>query len=118
MTKYCDLCKKDITKSQEHFLSDCQYYNAKFYIRNDNKVGYHVAKINRGTFGEADKIKEECDEFIDALEQGVDIMALVELSDMIGAVNGYLKKYHPSISLKDLVSMSKVTKRAFDNGQR
>lgn len=35
-----------------------------------------------GKFGEASKIREELDEFIDACEQGCKLMALQELSDI------------------------------------
>lgn len=43
---------------------------------------YHIRKIRRGKFGEASKIREELDEFIDACEQGCKLMALQELSDI------------------------------------
>lgn len=69
-------------------------------------------------YGEDSKIYEEVDEFADALDQGVAIMALVELSDLIGAIKGWLAKNHPSITLDDLVAMSAVTDRAFESGAR
>lgn len=81
-------------------------------------TGYHVAKIERGVFGEASKIFEEVDEFADALEQGVAIMALVELSDLVGAIKGYLAKHHPTLTLDDLNDMAVVTKRVFESGHR
>lgn len=80
--------------------------------------GYHAADIERGVFGEASKIFEEVDEFADALSQGVAIMALVELSDLIGAIKGWLAKHHPSITLDDLNDMALVTKRVFESGHR
>ncbi len=80
--------------------------------------GYHLASIQRGELGEPSKIREELEEFIDATNQGVSIMALVELSDMLGSVEAYLAKHHPSIGLDDLKAMSDVTKRAFQNGRR
>ena len=80
--------------------------------------GYHLRPIPKGTFGEADKIAEEVEEFREALEQGSPVMALVELSDLIGAVEGWLAKYHPSITLDDLRTMSTATQRAFRNGHR
>lgn len=80
--------------------------------------GYHLAKIARGEFGESSKIFEEIDEFDDALQQGSQIMALVELSDVIGAIRGFLAKHHPSITLDDLVKMSDITHRAFESGAR
>lgn len=81
-------------------------------------MGYHLTEIPRGQFGEASKIAEETAEFIDAVEQGVSVMALVELSDLIGAVRGYLGKHHPNTTLDDLVRMADVTSRAFEDGTR
>ena len=75
--------------------------------------GYHVADIPRGRFGEVSKIEEEFLEFKDALQQKCSIMALVELSDLIGAIEGWLDRYHPEIDMSDLLSMSAITKRAF-----
>lgn len=80
--------------------------------------GYHINKITPGVFGDDSKIYEEVDEFVDALDQGVAIMALVELSDLIGAIEGWLAKNHPSITLNDLKAMSDVTQRAFLSGHR
>ncbi len=81
-------------------------------------IGYHITQIQKGVFGEPSKIFEEIDEFDDALRQGVKLMALVELSDMLGAVKGYLAKHHPSLTIDDLLAMSEVTQRAFENGVR
>jgi hypothetical protein len=81
-------------------------------------LGYHKAVIARGVFGEDSKIYEEIDEFADALDQNVQIMALVELSDVIGAIEGWLAKHHPTVTLSDLAAMSAVTQRAFESGAR
>lgn len=80
--------------------------------------GYHLKEIDKGVLGEASKVREEVEEFLDAVDQGVSIMALVELSDLIGAVQAYLEVHHPSVSLQDLIAMSNVTARAFKNGRR
>lgn len=80
--------------------------------------GYHLTKIARGEFGEVSKIVEEAAELADADRQGVKIMALVELSDLIGAIDGYLARHHPSVTFDDLKAMSHVTQRAFSNGHR
>lgn len=80
--------------------------------------GYHLRTIEKGVLGEASKIREELEEFMDATDQNVSIMALVELADMVGSVEAYLAKHHPSIGLADLKAMSDVTKRAFANGRR
>lgn len=80
--------------------------------------GYHVNEISKGVFGELSKVQEELDEAWDALEQDCPVMVLVELSDLIGAVAGYLAKHHPSISIGDLEQMALITKRAFESGHR
>ncbi len=82
------------------------------------EIGYHRRKIIRGVLGEASKIEEETQEFIDAVEQQCSIMALIELSDLYGAIESYLQKHHPTISFDDLQRMSDITKRAFVNGSR
>jgi hypothetical protein len=81
-------------------------------------AGYHKREIKKGIIGELSKIYEEVEEIKDAEEQGIDIMLLVELSDMIGATQLYLEKYHPSITIEDLIKMSEVTQRAFKSGGR
>lgn len=80
--------------------------------------GYHLADIPKGELGEVSKISEEFLEFQDAITQGAVVMQLCELSDMIGAIEGWLAKHHPSITLSDVIKMSEVTKRAFRSGRR
>lgn len=79
-------------------------------------MGYHINKIERGVFGEFSKIKEEFLEAEDALQQGNKVMALVELSDLIGAIEAYCSKHN--ITLDDLLKMKDATKRAFTDGMR
>lgn len=83
-----------------------------------HRPGYHLAHIEKGQLGELSKIKEELDEALDAQDQGASVMVLVELSDMVGALEAYLSKHHPSITLQDLRVFSHITKRAFENGRR
>lgn len=80
--------------------------------------GYHLSEIPRGEFGEPSKIIEEAMELADAHSQGARIMALVELSDLVGAVEGYLRRHHPSYSIPDLLAMAAITSRVFENGHR
>lgn len=82
------------------------------------EFGYHVTEIQKGTLGEISKIQEELDELKDADKQGVRIMALVELSDLVGAIESYLETHFPEVNMEDLMKMSNVTKRAFRNGRR
>ena len=80
-------------------------------------MGYHRKLITKGVFGEFSKIEEEFAELQDAREQGVKIMELVELADLLGAIEGYLQqKYH--LSLSDLEQMKDLTKKAFQDGTR
>lgn len=80
--------------------------------------GYHLTPIVKGTLGESTKIREELDEFDDAMAQGVRIMALVELSDLYGAVEAVLEHQFPGVTMADLAAMARVTQRAFVNGRR
>ncbi len=86
--------------------------------KREEKIGYHINSIPKGEFGELSKIKEEIEEALDAQNQDCALMVLIELSDTIGAIDGYLKKHHPSIQLDDLIKMSKITQRAFISGER
>lgn len=81
-------------------------------------IGYHNKTIHKGELGEASKIKEELEEFLNALEQDSSVMALVELSDLVGAIQLYLEKHHPSIKIEDLETFSNITRRAFESGSR
>ena len=80
--------------------------------------GYHVNHITQGQLGELSKVQEELEEALDAETQQSAVMVLVELSDMLGAVEAYLAKHHPSMSIKDLLTFSAITKRAFQSGRR
>lgn len=68
--------------------------------------------------GEVSKIEEELSELKDALLQDAKIMALVELSDLYGAVELFLTRHFPGVSMEDLKRMSEITQRAFRNGRR
>ena len=80
--------------------------------------GYHLTKIPKAGYGTAEKIQEECLEFMDAVAQSSKVMQLVELSDMIGAIEGYLEREFSGLSLEDLKTFSDITKRAFKSGRR
>ena len=84
----------------------------------EQKPGYHLAEIPKGKIGESSKILEEVLELQDAENQDAHIMELVELSDLVGAIELYLSHRHPSITLEDLVIMAHITRRAFENGRR
>lgn len=82
------------------------------------KPGYHISHIPKGEVGESSKILEEVLELQDAEAQECKIMALVELSDLMGAIALYLDKHHPTTTMDDLLVMSHITRRAFANGHR
>lgn len=81
-------------------------------------AGYHLKKIKKGVVGDLSKIYEEVEEIKDAEEQGISLMVLLELSDTIGAIELYLEKHHPTITLEDLKKMSSLTRRSFESGER
>jgi len=73
---------------------------------------HHVKAIPKGQLGEETKILEEMEEFKDALQQGSTILALTELSDLLGAIEHYLKRYN--MTLADLYKLNEITQRAFE----
>ncbi len=79
-------------------------------------MGYHKNIIPEGKFGEFSKIKEEFLEAEDAFESNNPIMLLQELSDLIGAIEGFPNKY--SISIDDLLTMKNITEKVFLDGTR
>lgn len=83
-----------------------------------SKDGYHKADIEKGNIGDLSKIREEIDELIDSKNQDVRIMELVELSDIVGAIEAYMERCHHGYNIDDLLKMSAVTRRVFKNGHR
>jgi hypothetical protein len=80
------------------------------------KYGYHAIKIKKGVLGEVSKIREEVEELEDAERQGVRILIMCELADIFGAVRAYALRY--GLKMSDLHAMAKLTRNAFDKGQR
>lgn len=81
-------------------------------------MGYHKTEITKGVLGTTSKIAEELDELKDAEQQGIKILMLCELADLVGAVDWYLRKQFPSLSIKDLQEMATATEAAFKDGER
>ena len=80
-------------------------------------MGYHKSKIKKGVLGEFSKVSEEYHELLDAIEQEVDVLQLVECSDLIGAIEAYtLNKWN--VSLEQLIRMKQLTQKAFEDGTR
>lgn len=83
------------------------------------KQGYHLKKIPKGKIGESSKILEEILELQDAEQQNSEVMALVELSDLVGAINAYLKTHFDGhFTMGHLQKMAQITERVFRNGIR
>lgn len=82
----------------------------------DQEASYHLEKIPKGKLGESSKILEEIFELIDAEKQGSKIMAIVECSDIYGALELYVQSR--GFEMDDLKKMSEITKRVFKNGHR
>ena len=78
--------------------------------------GYHLAKIEKRLYGSMEKILEEYEELADAIKQNNTIMALLELSDIYGAMEEYALTL--GVTMEDLRIMSDATKRAFEDGHR
>jgi hypothetical protein len=57
-------------------------------MKNENP-GYHITVIDKGIYGEFSKVVEEFQELQDAWNQHCHIMALVEYSDLLGAMEAY-----------------------------
>lgn len=79
-------------------------------------AGYHKREIPRGTYGEVSKVTEEYQEMMDAIDQNNPLMVLQEMSDLIGAIEGYVSRY--GLTLQDLITMKDATRRAFLDGTR
>lgn len=79
-------------------------------------MSYHKKEISRGVYGEFSKVVEEFEELSDAFEQKDVILQLVEISDLLGAIEGYLESF--GVTLGDAISFSNKTKEAFRAGTR
>lgn len=81
-------------------------------------AGYHLEKIEKRRYGSLGKIQEEVEELFDAHRQGSNVMVLIELSDLYGAIEGFLAENYPTMKMTDLKKFSEITKRAFESGER
>jgi predicted house-cleaning noncanonical NTP pyrophosphatase (MazG superfamily) len=80
-------------------------------------MSYHLRIITpKGKFGELSKVYEELDELAESLEQNNRILALCELADLYGAIEGFAKNL--GVSMEEISKMSLATKRAFESGSR
>jgi len=72
------------------------------------RTKFHIKKIKRGKYGELSKILEEVEEAIDAEFQKDRVMLLIELSDIVGAVEGVLKKQKFNITVEELIKFARL----------
>lgn len=79
-------------------------------------MGYHKTEIEKGTIGHFSKIKEEFQEAEDAFNQNDEILIIVEMADMVGAIEEYIKRWN--LDLTSLKKFSDKTKSAFKDGTR
>ncbi len=63
-------------------------------------IGYHLRPIPRGVFGNISKVLEEMAECEDAHDQGSSVMLILELSDLVGAIQGFLAAHN--LTTKDI----------------
>jgi len=82
------------------------------------KPGYHLEPIVKGVLGETSKIAEELQELEDAQRQGDRILMLVEMADLYGAIELFLEKKFPGMTMYDVRHFAATTRRAFENGRR
>lgn len=87
--------------------------NSYDYINIDNHFSWHKRKISKGVYGEFSKIEEEVEEAKDALEQNNNLMYLIELSDILGAIEGIVEKH--GLTLSDLKTFSNKVKESKRN---
>lgn len=79
-------------------------------IEKKQKYSWHKKTIEKGVYGELSKVLEEYQEAEDALEQKNHLMHLIELSDIVGAVEGIAIKY--GLTLNDLKLFSDKVKES------
>lgn len=79
-------------------------------------MAYHISEIPKGVIGEFSKITEEYEELLDAHNQKDSILELCEITDLIGAIEEYLKNFN--ITLEDAIKFSNKTKQAFKENKR
>lgn len=80
-------------------------------------MGYHTKKFKKGVYGEFSKVQEEWEELLDARLQDGKILELCELSDLYGAIAGYVEKKF-NMTMDDIAKMSRMTSEAFEAGER
>lgn len=104
--------KKFIFKTKSGKLLTMHYSEKNTYdaFNLNKEYSFHNRKIKKGVYGEFSKIEEELDEAREALEQGNKLMFLIELSDIVGAIEGVVENY--GLDLDDLIKFSNKVKES------
>ena len=102
-----------ITKNNKTLTIHYDVNNTYDYINIENNFSWHKRKITKGTYGEFSKIEEEVEEAKDALEQNNNLMYLIELSDILGAIEGIVEKH--GLTISDLKTFSNKVKESKKN---
>lgn len=104
--------KRFVFKTHNKKLLTIHYSEKNTYdgINIEEKFNWHKKKITRGVYGEFSKVLEEVEEAEDALEQNNKLMYLIELSDIIGAIEGIAENY--GLTLEELITFSDKVKES------
>lgn len=104
--------KRSVFKTKEDKLLTIHYSEKNTYdgINITNSFKWHKKEIKKGIYGELSKVEEELAEAKDALEQNNTLMYLIELSDIVGAVEGIIEKH--GLSLEEIITFSDKVKES------
>ncbi len=107
--------KRFIFKTKNNKILSIHYSFRNTYdkINIKKEFKWHNKDIEKGVYGEFSKVIEETQEASDALEQNNYLMYLIELSDIVGAIEGIAENYN--LSLEDLINFSNKVKESKKN---
>jgi hypothetical protein len=104
-------------EKQRDLIAGSQGVSDVVIVSADVRRGYHRSKIPKGTYGEFSKVEEELAELRDAQEQGCRILELVEITDLYGALAGYVEAKY-GMTMDDVKQMAELTRSSFRDGTR
>ena len=88
-------------ESSERVISQMKHTKPMSKFMKTEKRLKHLKEIPKGIYGDFSKIKEEFLELEDSVEQKDKVLQICELSDLIGAIEGFsMKKFN--LSIEDL----------------
>lgn len=80
-------------------------------------MGYHKRDIPKGVYGSFSKVAEEWEELLDAQDQDAKVLELVEITDLYGALAGYVEAKF-GMTMEDIRLMAEMTRSSFKEGKR